>query len=55
VNPDLVARHKNGEIYTVRYDAVNPMLLNEFLKERHKLSDKGKLPKSATNIATRNH
>jgi hypothetical protein len=33
VNPDLVVRDKNGEIYTVRYDAVNAMLLNEFLKE----------------------
>ncbi len=32
VNPDLVVRDKNGEIYTVRYDAVNAMLLNEFLK-----------------------
>ena len=35
VNPDLVVRDKNGEIYTVRYDAVNAMLLNEFLKEHH--------------------
>jgi hypothetical protein len=36
VNPDLVVRDKNGAIYTVRYDAVNAMLLNEFLKEhRH--------------------
>jgi len=26
-------RDKNGEIYSVRYDAVNAMLLNEFLKE----------------------
>jgi hypothetical protein len=33
VNPDLVARDAKGEIYTVRYDAVNAMLLNEFLKE----------------------
>ena len=39
VNPDLVVRDKNGEIYTVRYDAVNAMLLNEFLKE-HKASIK---------------
>src|SRR5262249_12245848 len=38
VNPDLVVRDNNGEIYTVRYDAVNAMLLNEFLKER----DRGK-------------
>lgn len=36
INPDLVVRDDNGEIYTVRYDAVNAMLLNEFLKERHK-------------------
>jgi hypothetical protein len=33
VNPDLVVRDENGNIYTVRYDAVNAMLLNEFLKE----------------------
>jgi hypothetical protein len=33
VNPGLVVRDKNGDIYTVRYDAVNAMLLNEFLKE----------------------
>ena len=33
VNPDLVVRDANGEIYTVRYDTVNAMLLNEFLKE----------------------
>jgi len=36
VNPDLVVRDKNGEIYTVRYDAVNAMLLNEFIKEHRK-------------------
>jgi hypothetical protein len=29
-------RDKNGEIYTVRYEAVNAMLLNEFLKEHRK-------------------
>jgi uncharacterized coiled-coil protein SlyX len=37
VNPDLVVRDKNGEIYTVRYDAVNAMLLSEFLKEHRKV------------------
>jgi len=37
VNPDLVVRNKNGEIHTVRYDAVNAMLLNEFLKEHTKV------------------
>jgi len=36
VNPDLVVREK-GEIYTVRYDAVNAMLLNEFLKEHKRV------------------
>jgi uncharacterized coiled-coil protein SlyX len=37
INPDLVVRDKNGEIYTVRYDAVNAMLLNEFLKEHRRV------------------
>ena len=37
VNPDLVVRDDKGEIYTVRYDAVNAMLLNEFLKEHKKV------------------
>src|SRR5712691_1701288 len=33
VNPALVARDAQGEVYTVRYEAVNAMLLNEFLKQ----------------------
>jgi hypothetical protein len=33
VNPDLVVRDANGKVYSVRYEAVNAMLLNEFLKE----------------------
>jgi hypothetical protein len=37
VNPDLVVHDKNGDIYTVRYDAVNAMLLNEFLKEHRRV------------------
>jgi hypothetical protein len=37
VNPDLVARDGEGKPYTVRYDAVNAMLLNEFLKEHRKV------------------
>jgi hypothetical protein len=37
VNPDLVARDANGKAYTVRYEAVNAMLLNEFLKEHRKV------------------
>jgi hypothetical protein len=37
VSPDLVARDEEGKVYTVRYDAVNAMLLNEFLKEHRKV------------------
>ena len=37
VNRDLVVRDGKGEIYTVRYEAVNAMLLNEFLKEHQKV------------------
>jgi hypothetical protein len=37
VNPGLVARDEQGKPYTVRYDAVNAMLLNEFLKEHRKV------------------
>ena len=37
VNPDLVVRDKDGKPYTVRYEAVNAMLLNEFLKEHRKV------------------
>ena len=37
VNPDLVARDRDGKPFTVRYDAVNAMLLNEFLKEHRKV------------------
>jgi hypothetical protein len=39
VNPDLVVRDENGEIYSVRYDAVNAMLLNEFLKEHRRVEE----------------
>ena len=42
VNPDLVVRDKNGEIYTVRYEAVNAMLLNEFLKEHRKFEEQSR-------------
>jgi trimeric autotransporter adhesin len=38
-NPDLVARDADGKPYTVRYDAVNAMLLNEFLKEHRKVQE----------------
>jgi len=36
VNPDLVVRDQEGKAYSVRYDQVNAMLLNEFLKEHRK-------------------
>jgi hypothetical protein len=39
VNPDLVARDDQGKPFTVRYDEVNAMLLNEFLKEHHKVEE----------------
>jgi endosialidase-like protein len=39
VNPDLVVRDKEGMPYTVRYDQVNAMLLNEFLKEHRKVEE----------------
>jgi hypothetical protein len=54
VNPALVVRDKDGEVYTVRYEAVNAMLLNEFLKEhkafveeQHKV---GKLEATVANL-----
>src|SRR5205823_1884629 len=37
VNPNLVTRDAKGEVYSVRYEAVNAMLLNEFLKEHRKV------------------
>jgi hypothetical protein len=39
VNPDLVVRDKDGKVNTVRYEAVNAMLLNEFLKEHRKVEE----------------
>src|SRR6266513_6220664 len=39
VNPDLVVRDKKGKPYTVRYEQVNAMLLNEFLKEHCKVEE----------------
>jgi O-acetylhomoserine/O-acetylserine sulfhydrylase-like pyridoxal-dependent enzyme len=39
VNPDLIVRDKEGKPYTVRYDQVNAMLLNEFLKEHKKVEE----------------
>ncbi|HET6974915.1 MAG TPA: tail fiber domain-containing protein [Pyrinomonadaceae bacterium] len=42
VNPDLVARDEEGKVVTVRYQAVNTMLLNEFLKEHRKVEEQEK-------------
>ncbi len=39
MNPDLVVRDSDGKPYSVRYDAVNAMLLNEFLKEHRKVNE----------------
>jgi uncharacterized coiled-coil protein SlyX len=39
VNPDLVVRDEQGKPYSVRYDQVNAMLLNEFLKEHKKVQE----------------
>jgi hypothetical protein len=41
VNPDLVVCDDKGEIYSVRYEAVNAMLLNEFLKEHKTVQEQG--------------
>ncbi len=52
VNRDLVVRDKNGEIYTVRYDAVNAMLLNEFLKQHRTVEQQAcKIQEQETTIA----
>src|ERR1043166_375298 len=51
VNPDLVVRDKKGEIYTVRYDAVKAMLLNEVLKEHRTVEElKGNAEDQRRNI-----
>ncbi len=39
VNPDLVVHDKDDKPYSVRYDQVNAMLLNEFLKEHRKVEE----------------
>ena len=39
ISPDLVARDKEGKFYSVRYEAVNAMLLNEFLKEHKRVEE----------------
>lgn len=49
IDPDLVTRNDKGEAETVRYEAVNTMLLNEFLKEHRKVDEQG------SRMATRDH
>src|SRR6266550_1281032 len=52
VNADLVVRDDKGDIYTVRYDAVNAMLLNEFLKEHRRVQEQTqKVQEQETTIA----
>jgi hypothetical protein len=49
VNPELVVRDEEGKIMSVRYEAVNAMLLNEFLKEHRKVE---KLEATVASLAT---
>lgn len=52
IDPDLVTRNEKGEPETVRYDAVNAMLLNEFLKEHREVREQGsRLEKRDSDIA----
>ena len=52
VNPDLVARDSEGKVYTVRYEAVNAMLLNEFLKQHRTVQElKSTVTKQEATIA----
>ncbi len=52
VNPDLIVRDKEGKPYSVRYDQVNAMLLNEFLKEHRKVEQQDrKIQEQETTVA----
>jgi uncharacterized coiled-coil protein SlyX len=51
VDSTLVLRDDNSEVYTVRYDAVNAMLLNEFLKEHRKVQQQEADIRELKNIA----
>ena len=52
VNSDLVARDEQGKPYSVRYEAVNAMLLNEFLKEHRTVQEQGQeLQRQAATVA----
>jgi uncharacterized coiled-coil protein SlyX len=51
VCPDLVVRDEDGKVTTVRYEAVNAMLLNEFLKEHRKATEEhGKVEEQGRTI-----
>jgi hypothetical protein len=51
VSPDLVTRAADGQFNSVRYDAVNTMLLNEFLKEHKKVQElEGAFARLATTV-----
>ena len=52
VNPDLVVRDDQGKPYTVRYEAVNAMLLNKFLKAHRKLEQQGATRSSASQVVS---
>jgi len=53
VNPDLVVRDAEGKVYTVRYEAVNAMLLNEFLKEHREVEQlNATVSENSTDIKT---
>jgi 2,3-bisphosphoglycerate-independent phosphoglycerate mutase len=43
IDPDLVARDVEGKPFTVRYDEINAMLLNEFLKEHRKVEEQASI------------
>ena len=53
VAPDLVIHDKQGKPYTVRYEAVNAMLLNEFLKEHRKVEEQHEVVSELKSIVTR--
>jgi hypothetical protein len=52
VNPDLVVRDADGKVRTVRYEQINAMLLNEFLKEHRRVeAQQSKIEKQEATIA----
>ena len=53
MNPDLVVRDKEGKPYSVRYDQVNAMLLNEFLKEHRKVVEQQAITAQAKSNAAK--